>query len=73
MWNADQLPLLASLHHKCAAAQVSYSIHWNEHDDSYYVAIQSPSPVERYVSRDYSCLAFCIEGALTHLESLKLC
>lgn len=72
MWTADLLPLLNSLQAKCAAAQVSYRIQWNEHDDSYYVAIDSPSPQERYVSRDYSRLAFCIEGAICFLEHLKL-
>ena len=70
IWIAEHLTSLNALHAKCASAQVSYAIVWNEHDDTYYVSIDSVAPSERFVSRNYSRLPMCIDVALIHLENL---
>ena len=62
--------MLDDFHKRCAKAQVSYAINWNEHNDTYYVAIHSPAPTERYVSKDYTYVADCIDGAIAHLKKI---
>ena len=64
------LPMLKDFHERCAKAQVSYAISWNEHDDTYYVSINSAAPTERYVSKDYTNVADCIDGAIAHLKKI---
>lgn len=61
---------LLRLHSACLARQVSYSVHYNEHDGSWYARIDSAAPSERYVSKDYSDLSWCIECAITHLGAI---
>lgn len=61
-------PVLVTLHVTCQKHAVAYKLSYNEHNDTWYVAIESPSPTERYVSRDYSDLRDAAELAIKHLE-----
>lgn len=55
MLPAEFVPAFQVLLNECARQQISVSLHWNEHDDSWYAATSSPAPSERHVTRDYSC------------------
>lgn len=67
-WGPSIMLPLMELHSECEKKQVSYSVHFNEHDHTWYVDISSAAPSERFCSRDYSQLSWCIEAALKHLR-----
>lgn len=59
------------LHEVCLAHQVSYSIHYDESDHTWYVTLSSPAPAECFVSKNYSELTDAVDPAIEHLEKVR--
>lgn len=53
----------------CRHHQVSFALHYNEHDDSWYVSVDSPAPAERFIGKDTQ-LAWALDAAIDHLNKL---
>ena len=68
----DFVQHMTSLHDMCRARQVSYSLHYDESQDLWYVNIDGSSPSEAHVGRDHT-LGLALEAAIEHLAGVPVC
>lgn len=55
----------------CAKQGISWSLHYEEPTDSWYISTRSPSPQERIITRNYSRIAMCVDVAKRLLNEIK--
>ncbi len=70
-YTEDTLVSLNELHEACQELELSYAIHHNDHNHSWYVSIDSPAPTERFVGKDVSRLEWAIDHAQSHVNKLR--
>lgn len=58
------------LHELCLKQQVGHSLNYNEGSNTWYISINSPSPAEELVTKDYS-LETVLELAIEHMLKLQ--
>jgi hypothetical protein len=66
----EHFTLLARLHYLCNLVQVSYSLHYEESPNTFWLKIHSCAKSEEKTTRSYS-LTSVLELGIEHLEGLK--
>ena len=66
----EHFKLLARFHDLCNGAQVSYSLHYGEGPNTFWLKIHSCAKSEEKTTRCYS-LTSVLELGIEHLEKLK--
>lgn len=64
----EKLRELAEL---AGAAQVSFSIHFNEGAGTWWIAIESSAPSENCITKDYGDMENALDMAIAHLKPLQ--
>lgn len=66
----EHFTLLKRLHYLCNEAQVSYSLHYEESPNTFWLEIHSCTKSEEMTTKSYS-LTSVLELGIEHLEKLK--
>lgn len=67
----DSSDLLSRLYYACRKQEVSFHLAYNEHDDTWYVSIDSPAPSERFITKDLHSMRDVIEAGVKWAETLS--
>jgi len=61
---------IEKLHERCRDLQVSYSLNYDEAEDSWYISISSAAPVECFIGKNHS-LWIAMLSTFEFLDTLK--
>lgn len=61
---------LTEVHDRCRKAQISYTMHYNESENSFSFDIISAAPSEEFLGRDRS-YDIAVDAVLEHLRKIK--